>query len=103
MDGIIVTTPAQLKDYIEASVKEAVSNCLQAIKAATIPAPTVNNQPEFITRREAADKLRISLNTLDTYTRSGKVTGYRIGTRILYKSNEIDTAVSQMANANVRP
>ncbi|MEO9146193.1 MAG: helix-turn-helix domain-containing protein [Ginsengibacter sp.] len=57
-------------------------------------------QPDsYITRQEAADTLHITLPTLLTWTMDGKIKGYRIGRRVLYKKNEINEAVTSI---NVR-
>lgn len=51
---------------------------------------TSTQQPgKYMTRKEAAESLRITLPTLLKWTLEGRVKGYRIGRRILYKKNEI--------------
>jgi len=67
----------------------------QNIALSQTPTPTPAPE-EFITRKEAAEKLHISLNTLDTYAKDGKVKAYRLGNRVLYKSNEITSALQAM-------
>ncbi|WP_211323768.1 helix-turn-helix domain-containing protein [Chitinophaga dinghuensis] len=51
---------------------------------------------ELITRKEAAALLGISLPTLLEFTKTGKVTGYRIGTRVRYKRTEIIDSLKQI-------
>jgi excisionase family DNA binding protein len=57
-------------------------------------------QPEtpqrYITKKEAAVKLRLSLPTLNRLTSDGTLTGYRVGRRVLYKSDQIDQALSEI-------
>ena len=48
---------------------------------------------KYLTRNEAAEKLRISLPTLNKLTRSGKLHGYRVGNRVVYHSDELDEAI----------
>ena len=48
---------------------------------------------EFITRKDTARKLGLSLPTLNEYTKTGIIPAYRIGSRVRYKSNEIETAL----------
>lgn len=43
----------------------------------------------LLTRQETAKLLSISLPTLHQYTKEGKVRGYRIARRVLYKKNEV--------------
>lgn len=52
-------------------------------------------QPDgYITRQEACALLCITLPTLSTYTLEGKVKGYRIGRRVLYKKHEVEQATA---------
>lgn len=51
---------------------------------------------ELLTRKDAAQLLGISLPTLLDFTKSGKVTGYRIGTRVRYKRSELEQSLKQI-------
>lgn len=51
---------------------------------------------EYITRKEAAKLLDISLPTLLDWTKQGIVPGYRIASRIRYKRSDIDKALKQI-------
>jgi len=53
--------------------------------------------PKYLTRREVADLLKISLPTLNDYTRSGRIKGHRIGSRVLYSEEEVTKAVKEIA------
>jgi hypothetical protein len=55
------------------------------------------NIKEYATRKEVADKLRISLPTLNTYTKEETLKGYRIGGRVLYKWSEVESVLSQIS------
>ena len=57
-------------------------------------------QPEdsFLTRCETAKVLRISLMTLQKYTELGLVRSRRIGNRVLYSSEDVQTAVAAIAD-----
>ena len=52
-----------------------------------------NSQIEFLTRHDAKKLLGISFPTLHDWTISGRIKGYRIGTRVRYKRHEIETAL----------
>lgn len=55
-------------------------------------------QPDsYITCQKAAEILHITLPTLLTWTLDGKVKGYRIGRRVLYKKNEVEQAVTSIS------
>lgn len=51
---------------------------------------------DYLTREEVATRYRISLVTLNEWTKSGKVQSYRICRRVLYKSDEIDAAIQNI-------
>jgi excisionase family DNA binding protein len=52
----------------------------------------------FLNRFEVAKILKISLPTLNNWSKEGKLQSYRIGNRILYKAEEIDQAVQTVRN-----
>lgn len=51
---------------------------------------------ELLTRQQVAERLKISLPTLNELTKSGKITGYRIGNRVRYKAPEVQQALTQI-------
>ena len=51
---------------------------------------------EYLTRKETAEKLNVSLPTLNEYTKRSIVTGYRFGARVLYKQSDIEAALTKM-------
>lgn len=55
-------------------------------------------QPEtvLLTRKEAAKLLGVSLVTILDWTKKGKITGYRIASRIRYKRHELETSLLQI-------
>jgi excisionase family DNA binding protein len=79
----------QLKTEISEDVFKKVASLIQ----------TAHNQPkqtEFLTRKQAAELLGISLVTLSDWTKTGKITGYRIASRVRYKRAELETSLSQI-------
>lgn len=59
--------------------------------------PASKQSDEYITRKEAADILHITLPTLNNRTTEGKLKGYRMGRRVLYKRGEIEGSATPMA------
>ncbi len=51
---------------------------------------------EYLTRKETADILNVSLPTLNEYTKRSLVIGYRFGARVLYKQSDIEAALTKM-------
>jgi hypothetical protein len=61
--------------------------------------PQTTEQPKeegYRTRKETAKMLKISLPTLNEYTKKRILTGYRVGVRVLYKQSEIELALVKM-------
>jgi excisionase family DNA binding protein len=78
-------TPKQLTDNIlkdvRAELKEIVLN-FQPTK-----------QPEYLTRKEVAKILKVSLVTLSDWNKKGVLKPYRLGNLIRYKREELDQAL----------
>jgi excisionase family DNA binding protein len=72
-------------------IAERITEVAQQSKQ--VPAQNENN---YLTRREAAKRLNISLPTLAKYSLDGLIPFYRIGARVLYKWNEIDEALQKV-------
>jgi hypothetical protein len=53
---------------------------------------------KYLTRKETAGKLNVSLPTLNEYTKRQYITGYRFGVRVLYKQSEIETCLKKIPN-----
>lgn len=88
MDNLILTTHSteQLTGIINKTVQEAVKNAIEGLKEA-------HPQEALLTRKEAADKLRISLVTLTDWVRRGKIKSHSIGGRILFKASDLEQAL----------
>lgn len=56
---------------------------------------TPKPQTEYLTRREAAHLLGVSLPTLNEWSKNGTVKGYRIASRVRYKRAELEQSLSQ--------
>jgi len=57
-----------------------------------------HTQPKLLSRAEVASLLKISLPTLNDYTKLGWLQSYKIGKRVLYKSDEIEQALHKVLN-----
>ena len=80
-------------DELEAIIKRTVSEVLGS--------QTPNNQFEddkLFTRKETAEKLHISLGTLDTYTKLELIKAEKIGHRVLYRKSEINESLREKLN-----
>jgi excisionase family DNA binding protein len=55
------------------------------------------NQSKFISRQEVADLLKISLPTLNEWTKLGWLQSYKLGNRVLYKLQEVEQAIDKVS------
>ena len=49
----------------------------------------------YKSRKETAAFLKITLPTLNAHTKSGKLTAYQIGRRVLYRADQLEQALLQ--------
>jgi excisionase family DNA binding protein len=69
---------------------------------------TSNNKKEetyskqYATRDEVAERLRISLPTLNTLSKSGIIKSYRIGRRVLYNWEEIENVIQEITSTKYK-
>jgi hypothetical protein len=82
-------TVDELQDIIRVIVKEEIQQTLTFRRKETI----------YLTRKEAATFLKISLPTLNNYTKTGIVNGFRIGTRVLYKSEDLESNLNAIVTS----
>ncbi len=86
-------TLTELLERFSSIVDEKIKPFLPAVVA-------VGNSNEiYLSRIEVSKQLKISLPTLNNLTKKGVITGYRIGRRVLYKSDEIHGSL-HLINAN---
>lgn len=87
MDNLILSTytPEELTGIIHNAIREAVKDIQ----------PPVSTPPRetLLSRKETADKLKISLVTLNDWTKRGLIQSYLIGGRVLYKESEIEASL----------
>lgn len=81
----IHTDPAELVEAVAVRTAELLRPHLQPLHAAP------DNTPR--TRKQAAAFLGVSLTTLNDYERRGYVKGYRVGTRRLYRLEDLQNAM----------
>ena len=78
-------TPEQLKDNIIQDVRAELNKIAQNFQP--------KKQPEYLTRKEVAKILKVSLVTLSDWNKKGILKPYRLGNLIRYKRSELDTAL----------
>jgi phage antirepressor YoqD-like protein len=76
-------------------IEAAINNKPTQQPTASAPADTLR------TRTETAKILRVTLATLNDYTKTGKIVANRIGNRVLYKDSDIQNALSKVKTSNI--
>lgn len=80
------------QDELTSTIIKAVENKLDSLKEHFINKPTTT----WITRKEVAIILSVSLVTVDNWTNKGILTAYRIGTKKRYKREEIENSLVEI-------
>lgn len=65
-------------------------------KIGHVQQPTAQNHSKFISRLEVAQLLKISLPTLNEWTKLGWLFSYKIGNRVLYNALEVENALCKV-------
>lgn len=82
-------TIEQLKAELSEDIFKRIAPLIQSVNQ---PTPST----EFLSRKQTAKLLGVSLVTIGDWTKTGKIKGYRIASRIRYKRAEIETALIQI-------
>ena len=90
MNEIIVLTPEQLQTAIRETLQQVIKEQRENI----FPAP---EKKSYLTRKEVAELLHLSLVSLNKLTQTGKIKALRIGGRVLYNPSDVTEAVKEMA------
>ena len=62
-------------------------------KIGHVQKPETKEQSKFISRAEVALLLKISLPTLNEWTKLGRLLSYKMGNRVLYNLQEVENAL----------
>lgn len=77
----ISVTPEELKSIIKLAIKDYLSESI------------TNQMDDLLTRKEAAKILRISLPTLNYWTKKGIIKAKRINSRVRYSESDVKAAL----------
>ena len=87
-----------VQEIIKETIRKEIKTVLSGVGASVAPGNNSESQAELYTRQETADRLKVSLVTLDNWTKLGIIKAQRIGTRIRYTKKAIDEALKNVAN-----
>ena len=86
-------------EQLQESFKSIVKNEVEQLQKSL---PTIEPAPEYITRKETAQILGISLVTLNEWTKTGVIPASRIGTRVRYKRADIYSSLKEVETLKYR-
>jgi len=92
-------TSLQIENVSATEYFEALRQIVREELTALQPTQPTSN---YLTRVEVSKLLKISLPTLNEYTRKGIIKGSRIGSRILYLESDIASAVREIPSIRYR-
>ena len=88
---------------IENVTAEELSNKFRQIIREELSAiRTKEDIPKYLSREEVCKSLRISLPTLNTYTKRGIIKGVKVGSRVLYLASDIQEALKDATSLKYR-
>lgn len=95
MENVVYTAIplADLKTEFAQIVEDKIKNLL-----AENSRQEENNREKFATRQEVADRLRISLPTLNSLSKQGVLNGHRLpkSRRVVYKWEEVEAVLQEI-------
>jgi hypothetical protein len=93
-------TSTILENLSANDLKELISQAFSEHIEKIITPPT--SEPGYLSRKEVCKELRITFPTLNYYTKSGIIKGFRLGRRILYRQSDIAESLKQISERKYR-
>ncbi len=81
-------------------IKNIISDVVEEKFRLLLPPQQLSN--DYLTRQETASLLRISLPTLSDFTKRGLITGQRIGSRVLYSRDQVESSLKEIESIKYR-
>ena len=78
-------------DQLPEMIRESLRDELRHLRPAHPKTDT-----RYLTRRETARRLRISLVTLTDWVNRGKICAHKIGGRVLFRDNDVEAALNRI-------
>jgi excisionase family DNA binding protein len=77
-------------DYLLERIGELIE------KKLTVQPPKISTTTKYLSRLEVSTLLKISLPTLNEWTKLGWLKSYKIGNRVLYQSDEVEASLQNV-------
>jgi excisionase family DNA binding protein len=84
------------------SISDLVNRLALKVKEINEQRPGSEPLEKYLTRKETAKLLQVSLVTLNEWSKKGIIQSYRIGGRIRYKYSEINESLKEVKNLKYR-
>lgn len=78
-------------DQLSEMIRESLRDELRQLRPAH---PKIDTK--YLTRRETARRLRISLVTLTDWVNRGKICAHKIGGRVLFRDSDVEAALNRI-------
>lgn len=82
--------------FLQLTEEEFQEHITIALQKALEKLTPENHEVAYITRKEAAALLHVSLPTLNKYTKTGKLKSFKINGRVLCRREDIDAALTSV-------
>lgn len=79
--------------FLQGITLEELAEALKPLVQPNAPVQPTSTGEDLLSREEVCELLKISLTTLNNYTRAGKLKKHSICNRVLYKRSEVLAAV----------
>ena len=78
-------------DQLSEIIRESVRNEMQNIRP-----PKPKSETKYLTRKETARRLKVSLVTLTDWVNRGRIVAHKIGGRVLFLESDVEEALAQV-------
>ena len=85
----MTTTTLQIQNFSKEEFQQFILSTLEQY----MPAGQKPKDENYKTRKETAELLRITLPTLNQWSRLGIIQSCRVGSRVLYRMSDIDACI----------
>lgn len=93
---IIEMTKSDLEHLIQEQIKEVFHSKHKDV------AHKKTSESKYLSRKETASLLKVSLPTLNKLTKQSKLVSYKLGNRVLYKRDEVEKALIPIVNSKFK-
>jgi excisionase family DNA binding protein len=95
--GQIILREVSLND-----LRNLIAEVFRDFQGNTPPNKKPSDEREYLSRAEVAKLLRVSLFTLNDWTKQGHLKAYRIGKRVLYDRAEVIASLQEVKSIKYR-